>query len=89
MADKQDHIILGVHIVNRIEEAGIVQKVFTEYGCNIRTRIGLHTLTDNVCSAEGLILLEIHGGEAIADDLAAKLDEIEGVETQKLVFKHQ
>ena len=36
------HIILGVHITDRLKNAVEVQKVFTEYGCNIKTRIGLH-----------------------------------------------
>ena len=36
------HIILGIHVTDRLKNAVDVQKVFTEYGCNIKTRIGLH-----------------------------------------------
>ena len=36
------HIIVGVHITERAKHAGEVQKVFTEFGCQIRTRLGLH-----------------------------------------------
>ena len=37
-----EHIILGIHITDRLKNAVDVQKVFTEYGCNIKTRVGLH-----------------------------------------------
>jgi len=85
---KQTHVILGVHVRDRIQDAGRVQQLFGEYGCNIRTRVGLHQVDDDFCSPGGVILLEIHGGEAVADELAAKLNAIEAVEVQKLVFAH-
>lgn len=43
------HIILGIHVSDRLKNAVDVQKVFTEYGCNIKTRIGLHDADENVC----------------------------------------
>ena len=36
------HVILGVHINDRIREVQFVQQAFTEFGCYIKTRIGLH-----------------------------------------------
>ena len=39
------HKILAVHITDRMKDAAAVQKVFTEFGCNIRTRVGLHDVT--------------------------------------------
>ena len=36
------HIIYGVHVTNRMNKATNVQQLFSEYGCNIKTRIGLH-----------------------------------------------
>ena len=36
------HIILGVHITDRIGHVDPVQHLLTEYGCSIRTRLGLH-----------------------------------------------
>ena len=39
---KADHIVLGIHITNRLQKAAEVQKLFTEFGCNIKTRLGLH-----------------------------------------------
>ena len=61
------HIILGIHITDRLKNAVDVQKVFTEYGCNIKTRIGLHDASENVCSPSGVVLIEFFGAEDEAD----------------------
>jgi len=82
------HIILGVHVGDRVRRAGDVQKLFTEYGCNIKTRIGLHDVSEGYCSPSGVILLEMFGDEARCHDLASKLGAVEGVEVQKMVFGH-
>ena len=55
---EQPHLILGVHVTNRATQVPSVQNLLTEYGCNIKTRIGLHHVDDQVCSPRGLILLE-------------------------------
>ena len=83
-----DHIILGVHITNRMTNAPAVQKVFTEFGCNIKTRIGLHDVDENVCSPSGVVLLEFFGSKDDAEAMAEKLREIEGVHVQTMVFGH-
>jgi hypothetical protein len=80
------HIILGIHVSDRLKNAVDVQKVFTEYGCNIKTRIGLHDADENVCSPSGVVLIEFFGTAAEADGMKAKLDEVEGVQVQKMVF---
>jgi hypothetical protein len=82
------HIILGIHITNRTKKAADVQRLFTEYGCNIKTRLGLHDVHDDYCSPAGLILLETYGDEAKSAELADMLSQIQGVEVQKMVFRH-
>ncbi len=67
-----EHIIIGVHVSGPAKNAVEVQKVFTEYGCNIKTRIGLHDVDDNVCSPSGVVLLEFYGTTADAEAMAAK-----------------
>ncbi len=84
MSDR--HIVLGVHISDRLKNAVEVQKVFTEYGCNIRTRIGLHDVDESACSPSGVVLVEFFGTEAEAAAMAAKLTAIDGVEVQTMVF---
>jgi hypothetical protein len=83
----EKHIILGVHITNRLKKASEVQQLFSEYGCNIKTRLGLHEV-QNVCSPSGIVLLEMHGEDQVCFDLADKLAAIEGIEVQKMVFTH-
>ncbi|MCX6371544.1 MAG: hypothetical protein NTX16_00430 [Actinobacteria bacterium] len=83
-----DHIILGIHITNRLKNAVDVQKVFTEYGCNIKTRVGLHDVDANVCSPSGVVLIEFFGSDDEATGMMAKLNEVEGVQVQKMFFGH-
>jgi hypothetical protein len=80
-------MILGVHITDRVTKAGDVQKLFTEYGCSIKTRIGLHDANNNVCAPNGVIVLELVGDEKVTDELASKLNAVGGVEVQKMIFK--
>lgn len=51
--------ILGIKILNRLDNAIDVQSILTKYGCIINTRIGLHENTGCDCATSGLILLEI------------------------------
>lgn len=83
-----NHLIFGIHIGNRVTKAPDVQKVLTEFGCYIKTRIGLHHVDDQVCSPRGLILLEMFGDEKQCRELARRLSAMEGVEVQQMVFEH-
>lgn len=85
---KKRHIILGVHITGRVQHVPRVQDLFTEYGCSIKTRLGLHEAAENVCSPNGLILLEMAGDETPIFELAQKLGTVEGIEVQKMIFEH-
>lgn len=82
------HLIVGVHITNRVKHAPEVQKVLTEFGCSIKTRLGLHEASATACSPNGLILLEMVGEDQASNRMARKLRAIEGVEVRKMVFAH-
>jgi len=81
------HIILGVHITDRLRKVAEVQQLFSQYGCNIKTRLGLHEV-ENVCSPNGIVLLEMYGDDAVCFELADKLAAIDGIEVKKMVFEH-
>ena len=83
-----DHIILGIHVSDRLKNAVDVQKVFTEYGCNIKTRVGLHDVDADVCSPSGVVLIEFFGSDDEATAMMAKLNAVEGVIVQKMLFGH-
>ena len=85
---EEPHLILGVHVTSRVAQVPAVQKLFTEYGCSIRTRIGLHRVDENVCSPRGLILLEMFGDLATCRELKTKLSALEGIEVQEMLFEH-
>ncbi len=88
MLSNSKHYILGVHITNRADLAGEVQDVFTEYGCNIKTRVGFHDLSETYSSPTGVIVLDMFGEEAVCEEMARKLAAIEGVGIQKMIFEH-
>ncbi len=83
-----DHTIVGVHITDRVNHAGEVQRVLTLHGCQIKTRLGLHEVSEDFCSPEGILLLEVVGRSKETTALIRDLSRIQGVEVQKMVFSH-
>lgn len=51
--------IIGVKIENRAKEALKFQNILTSYGCEIRTRVGLHPIGEYNCINYGIILIEV------------------------------
>ena len=88
MKHSEKHTIVGVHITNRVKHVKQVQQVFTEFGCMIKTRIGLHEADEDFCSPNGLILLEVVGAAAETAKMVKKLQAIVGVQVKKIVFSH-
>ena len=77
--------ILGIRLDNRVNNAIEFQKVLTNYGCIIKTRLGLHEASDNKCAPGGLILLEVIDDEQ-ALEFEKELVELEGLEIQAMKF---
>ena len=82
------HILVGVHITERATHAGRVQEIFTQYGCSIRTRLGLHEADRGTCSPNGLIVLEMTDDEVTASEMVAELNALGGIEVQQMIFDH-
>ena len=76
--------ILLLLINERKQQAPTVQKVLTEWGCLIKTRLGLHSGILDDCTNTGLIFLELVGEKDKHDEMARKLNLLEGV-SSKLV----
>lgn len=81
------HIIVGIHVTDRVKHAGVIQKVLTRYGGNIKTRLGLHEVAGSL-APNGIILLEMVGEQRQCLSIIAKLNAIKGVEAKKMVFRH-
>jgi hypothetical protein len=88
MASVMPHVIFGIHVVSRGEHAPTVQSVLTEFGDNIKTRLGLHDVHEGYCSPNGLLLVEFLGDQARADAFSKRLSAIQGVEVKRMVFDH-
>ena len=82
------HVVFGVHVTDRLKRVDTVQHLLSEYGCNIKTRLGLHEVSEKFCSPNGLLILEMAGDEKKCLDLADKLAAVEGIEVQKMIFDH-
>ena len=83
----KDLRILGVLVSNRIKDAVLVQDTLTKFGCSIKTRLGLHEVTEDLCTNYGLLLLELTGDKTEWDKLEIALKKIEGLEVQKMDFE--
>jgi len=86
--EKKDHVIVGIHVQDRHGNVPNIQGVLTRYGCSIKTRLGLHEVRDDFCSTAGIILLETAGPREEIDAMVAKLDAVEGIDVQTMVFGH-
>lgn len=84
---KASHVVLTVHVTDRLKKAPLVQKSLSQYGDVIRTRVGLHEVGGDFSSPEGVMLLDIVE-EPKARLLQKTLDKITGIETKLVVFKH-
>jgi ribose 5-phosphate isomerase len=80
-------IILGVQVTNRIKNALEVQEILTKFGCNIKTRLGLHEVTDAVCSTIGLLILEMYGDIKQIKEMESQLKAVHGIVVKKMVFE--
>lgn len=74
--------VLLVLVSSRKESANTVQKILTEWGCLVKTRLGLHEGVLDDCSESGLIFLELVGDKEKHDEMARKLNLVKGVEAK-------
>jgi len=75
-------IIMALTIDPRSAHAPQVQTVLTKHGCIIKTRIGLHEVSQKSCSEEGLIILHIHSSLDEIKILENELLDVEGVKVK-------
>ena len=75
--------ILLVLVGKRRESAVEVQRLLTEYGCYIKTRLGLHEASENMCAEEGLIILELVGEKAKQDALYEALQKVSCINVKR------
>jgi hypothetical protein len=78
--------IVGIYISDRMKESRQVQSVLTKFGCSIKTRLGLHDVTNDYCAPSGIMILELTGDITECRKLENELQKLENVEVKKMVF---
>jgi len=53
--------IMGIYVTERMEKTTELQKVLSKHGCIIKTRIGLHDASKEICSPAGVVILDLIG----------------------------
>jgi len=79
--------IIGLLITDRIKEAGLTQCLLSEYAHLIKSRLGFHEVSEDVCSRKGVILLQLSGTTAEFDIFENKLKDIGGIVVQHMIFQ--
>ncbi len=74
--------ILLILIGKRKESAVKVQQILTGWGCNIKTRLGIHDGVLENCSDTGLLILELVGKPEDNKEIARKVALLSGVSSQ-------
>jgi hypothetical protein len=88
MVEKRDsHVVLAVHVTDRLKKVPPVQQTLSKFGDVIRTRLGLHEVSKEYSSPGGILILEVIS-ESKARELQKALNKIKGIETKLVVFKH-
>jgi len=78
-------VIVGLIVNNRSEISGQVQKVFTSFGCTIRSRLGINS-QEGQGKDTGLILLELVGEHSEMNRLIERLNSINNISVGVISF---
>ena len=73
------YYIIGVRMENRIDGAAKFQEMLTKSGCKIKTRLGLHEVSDDACSNDGIIVLQPYGNKEDVEALVKDLNSLKGI----------
>ena len=84
---KESHVVLAVHVTDRLKKIPLVQKTSSQFGDVIRTRLGLHEISKDYSAPGGILILNIVI-ESKARQLQKTQDKIHGIETTLIMFKH-
>jgi metal-responsive CopG/Arc/MetJ family transcriptional regulator len=80
--------IIGILITDRIKESGQTQKVLTEFGHIIKSRLGFHEVSEAICSRVGMVILQLTGDSKEWDLFEEKLLQIDGVQVKNMSFEY-
>ncbi len=73
------YYVIGVRVDNRVGNALKIQETLTKNGCIIKSRLGLHEVSETACANDGLILLQPCGEKEEIERLVKDLNALEGI----------
>ena len=79
--------IIGILIKDRIKEANRTQAVLTNHANIIKSRLGFHEVSPEVCSRVGVVLLQLTGTPNDWKKFEDELQKIGGIEVKDMTFK--
>ena len=79
-----EYQLVAIKVGHREETATAVQDILTEFGCNIKVRLGLHDLPDEACSPAGLIILQVSAKESVLEGFLKSLNALDEVVARSL-----
>ncbi len=71
--------ILLILVGNRATSVVEVQRILTDMGCFIKTRLGIHDGSPEACTNTGLIILDLIGEETHKRDVVKRLEKVPNV----------
>ncbi len=74
--------VVLIKIDHRSSEAAKVQSILTQYGCNIKVRLGLHEVSKEFCANDGLVVLELDGKQEEISAMLSELNKVDYVQAQ-------
>lgn len=77
-------VIIGIKLKDKNNNSLELQKILTEYNCEIKLRIGINN-SSFLCSSYGIILLQIDSLDS-AIKLENSLINISGIEIERMIF---
>ncbi|KKI51716.1 hypothetical protein CHK_0883 [Christensenella hongkongensis] len=78
------YYIIGLRLNHRTSNAIKLQQALTEYGCNIKMRVGLHETSEEFCADDGVIMLQACGDKETVEKMVAAFNDVEGVTAKML-----
>jgi len=76
--------IMAITINPRSAHAPEAQTVLTKYGCLIKTRVGVHEISETSCSERGIIILHLISKPDEILELEKELKAIEGITVKSI-----
>ena len=78
--------IMAIKVDGRNANAVHVQELLTKYGCSIKTRVGFHEASADLCATDGIIILQLFGPDSETVAMYNALDKLDGVTPKMIEF---